>query len=186
MSVSQTLSKPRVRAYECALWFCLQSYRVTVRNGIQNSVTIANWSKTEFSAQMGSHYNEFIFVDIPPALHADDRARYAIPIDSIEVLRTFTNSLMSGNASGIGGAVTYSSDWIEAMVDATSDIEGWIARLSLSMTNDIRQSGIVSTNVSAYSGTAYVMAPHVRVNWYWVVYPMTLMIMAFCYLGQTV
>ncbi|KAI0384069.1 hypothetical protein F5Y04DRAFT_248906 [Hypomontagnella monticulosa] len=164
MSVSQMLSKTRVQAYECALWFCLKSFRVRVRGGIQNNVMLANWSKTEFSARRGSHYSEFVFVDIPPELYIQDQARYTVPTDSIKVLRSFMNSLMLGNASGIGGAVTYSSDWIEAMVDSTSDMEGWIARLSLSMTNDIRRSGSTNADVSKYTGTAYTMAPHVRVN----------------------
>ncbi|KAI0837192.1 hypothetical protein F5Y06DRAFT_93617 [Hypoxylon sp. FL0890] len=187
MSVSQTPSETGVRAHECALWFCLQSYNVTVTNGVQSSTMIANWSKTNFSSSTSGHFGEFTFVDIPPDLCVKDQTRYTVPEDSIQALKTFMDSLMVGNASTTAGTTSYSSDWVEAMHNATSNLDDWIARLALSMTNDIRQSGSFDTdNTPEYSGTAYVMASHVRVNWYFVFYPLTLMTLAFCYLAETV
>ncbi|KAI1413260.1 hypothetical protein F5Y13DRAFT_179720 [Hypoxylon sp. FL1857] len=165
MSVSQTSSETRVRADQCALWFCLQSFNVAVMNGIHSSRMISNWSKTTISSETGAQFDEFTFIDIPSDLYVRDQARYTVQEDSIQILRGFMDSLMVGNASNIAGTVSYSSDWIEAMHNATTDLDGWIARLALSMTNDIRQSGDFNTNDTLdYSGIAYVMASHVRVN----------------------
>ncbi|KAI1136083.1 hypothetical protein F5Y05DRAFT_123476 [Hypoxylon sp. FL0543] len=187
LSVSQTPLATMVRAHECLLWFCLQSFNITVTNGVQSSTMIANWSKTNSSPGTNTHFDDFTFVDIPPALYVKDQTRYTVPGDSIHALKSFMDTLTVGNASNIAGAVSYSSDWIEAMHNATTDLDDWVARLAASMTNDIRQSGSVDTNnIFEYSGTAYVMASHVRVNWYFVFYPLTLMALAFCYLAQTV
>ncbi|KAI1103602.1 hypothetical protein F4804DRAFT_342399 [Jackrogersella minutella] len=166
MFVSQISSEIRVEAYECALWFCLQSLNVTTANGIQTSTMISNWAKTDFSTEANAHFDEFTFVDIPPELYVQDQTRYSIPADSIKALRGFIDSLMAGYVLGFPGAVEYSSDWVEAMLHAIPDLDSWIARLALSITNDIRQTGGLNTNkMFEYSGTAYIMASHVRVNW---------------------
>ncbi|KAI1378585.1 hypothetical protein F4677DRAFT_411310 [Hypoxylon crocopeplum] len=186
MSASQTSSRTRIQAYECALWFCLQSLNVMVTNGTQTSSMIASWSKTSFS-ETNAHLGEYTFVDVPEELYLQNQTSYTVPTDSIQTMRGFMDSLMLGNASEIAGVIQYSSDWIEALQYAMLDLDGWISRLSLSMTNDIRRSGSIDRNrMFDYSGTAYIMASHVQVNWYWVVYPLTLMILAFCYLAQTV
>ncbi|KAI0149821.1 hypothetical protein F4776DRAFT_603331 [Hypoxylon sp. NC0597] len=187
MSVSQTSSGTQVQAHECALWFCLQSFNVTVINGVMDSTMVAIWSKTKFSSEVNAGFNEFTFVDIPPDLYVKDQTRYAVPEDSIRALRSFMDSLIVGNASSTAGTMSYSSDWVEAIHNASTNLDDWIARLALSMTNDIRQSGGLNSNIMfQYSGIAYMMAPHVRVNWYLVIYPLTLMVLAFCYLAQTV
>ncbi|KAI1077411.1 hypothetical protein F5B20DRAFT_583407 [Whalleya microplaca] len=165
MSISQTSSKTTTRAFECAMWFCLKSYNVTVTNGIQNSTIIANWSKTDLSTEMSGNFDEYEFVDVPPELYVKNQTRFAVPTDSIEALRSFMGSLMLGNASEIGGIVDYSSDWVQAMQNATSDLTSWMEKLSLSMTNDIRSSGTSdATKMLVYSGNAYIMASHIQVN----------------------
>ncbi|KAI2472607.1 hypothetical protein F4781DRAFT_420013 [Annulohypoxylon bovei var. microspora] len=168
---------------------------VTMKNGIQTSTVISNWSKTNFSTAASARSDEFTFVDIPPDLHVQNQTRYSVPAGSVQALKTFIDSLMTGSASGPIGAVKYSSDWIEALWNATPDLDAWIARLALSMTNEIRRTGTLATDTDpdtdtdrmlAYAGTAYIAASHVRVNWYWVIYPLSLMVLAFCYLAQTV
>ncbi|KAH9903731.1 hypothetical protein F4778DRAFT_781115 [Xylariomycetidae sp. FL2044] len=187
LSVAKTPARTSVQAYSCGLWFCLQSYSVIVTNGIQNSTLLANWSKTGFDGETNAHFDEYAFLDIPPELKANNQTRYSIPTDSIGALRSFMNALMLGNASEIGGVINYSSDWVQAMQNATSDLPGWMSRLTLSLTNDIRSSGTVDTSkMFDYSGTAYILASHIRVNWYWVMYPVILMILAFLNLVQTV
>ncbi|KAI1489776.1 hypothetical protein F5X96DRAFT_679525 [Biscogniauxia mediterranea] len=158
-----------------------------VTNGVQNGSVLANWSKTDFALQSSAHFDEYVFVDIPPELHVNDQTRYSVSSESIGALRSFMATIMWGNASAIAGVVDYSSDWVQAMQNATIDLAGWMSRLSLSMTNDVRVSGIFdATKMLDYSGTAYILASHVEVNWYWIVYPMILMVFTFCYLAQTV
>ncbi|KAI1638987.1 hypothetical protein F4809DRAFT_648931 [Biscogniauxia mediterranea] len=163
------------------------SSKIMVTNGVQNGSVLANWSKTDFALQSSAHFDEYVFVDIPSELHVNNQTRYSVSSESIGALRSFMATIMWGNASQIAGVVDYSSDWVQAMQNATIDLAGWMSRLSLSMTNDVRVSGTFdTTKMLDYSGTAYVLASHVDVNWYWIVYPMILMVLTFCYLAQTV
>lgn len=181
MSVSRLPSGTKVQAHECALWFCLENFIVEITNGIPNGGIIEYQVETDYSLDSRTSSDELTFAFVW------DQTYYTVPEDSIQILKSFMNELMLGNGSGSAGVADYSSVWVEAMHNAASDLDGWIARLTTSMTNDIRQTGSVGTsNVSEYSGTAYTMESHVQVNWYWVIYPLTLMILAFCYLAQTV
>lgn len=190
MSVSKSRTSASVEAYQCGLWFCLKSYELNVTNGEQETQVIGNWSKAEFSAASSSHNDEFHFIDIPSKMNTSPSTRYSVPLESIQVLESFMNSKMIGNSSNVDNRVDYSSDWILAMQNSSSDFMTWMARLTLSMTNDIRTSGALDPNNRGnqyeYAGTAYAQAPHVQVNWFWVIYPLTLMVIAFLYLMQTV
>ncbi|KAI1827489.1 hypothetical protein F4861DRAFT_536056 [Xylaria intraflava] len=187
ISSAKTPQDTVVKAHQCELWFCLQSYNVTVTNGIVNKFVTAEWSKSEFSPGSVAHYDEYIFQDIPAEMNARSNARYSVPLVSLKALKAFMNKLTLGNASQVAGAVTYDTDWIQAMEAATEDLTGWISRLALSLTNHIQLTGTVPPDGNVeYGGTAYVMASRVEVNWYWVAYPVSLMVFAFLYLLQTV
>ncbi|XDG08370.1 hypothetical protein ABKA04_007985 [Annulohypoxylon sp. FPYF3050] len=166
LSASRNFTETKVQAHECALWFCLKSFNVTVTNGVQNTNMISSWSRTDFSAENSARSDELTFVDIQPDIYVQPKARYSVPADSTRALKTFIDLTIAGNASGPADAMAYSSDWIEAT--------GTLSRAS-------------GTNKTfEYTGIAHVTSTHVRVNWYWVIYPLTLMVLAFCYLAQTV
>lgn len=190
ISVTKSRDSTSAEAYQCALCFCLQSYDLRVVDGQQTTNIIGNWSQAEFSAASSSHFDEFHFVDIPADMNANPSTRYSVPVESITVLENFMASKMIGNSSNVDNRADYSSDWIQAMQNSSSDLATWITRLTLSMTNDIRISGALDTNNRGnqyqYTGTAFTQLPHVQVNWYWVIYPLSLMILAFLYLIQTV
>lgn len=190
LSVSKSRVSASVEAVSCTLWFCLQSYDISMINGQQNTTVTGSWSAVEFSAANSAHNDEFHFIDIPTEMNADPNTRYSVPFESIEILHSFMASKMFGNSSNIDNQINYDSDWIQAMQNSSSDLPRWIATLSLSLTNDIRLSGGLDSNnlrgQYRYTGTAYAQVPHVEVNWFWVAYPLTLMILAFLYLMQTV
>ncbi|KAI0109036.1 hypothetical protein GGR51DRAFT_558834 [Nemania sp. FL0031] len=168
MASANTSRDDTVRAYQCELWFCLQSYNVTVVNGVVNRSIAAEWSKTEFVPGGSADLDEYVFRDIPPQMNAKEHARYSVPSDSLRALRTFMDNLTLGNAWQVAGAISYDSDWIQAIEVASGDLSGWISRLALSLTNEIRLTGTVQPDGnSEYRGTAYIMAPHLQVNWYW-------------------
>ncbi|KAI0452341.1 hypothetical protein F5B21DRAFT_506358 [Xylaria acuta] len=156
------------QAYQCGLWFCLRSYNVTVTNGLVDRSVTAEWSKSDFVPKSSDLHDEYVFLDIPPEMNANQHTRYSVPSDSLKTLKSFMDKLARGNASQVAGALTYDSDWIQAIEAATGNLSGWISRLALSLTNEIQLTGTVRPGGnSEYSGTAYIMAPHVEVNWYW-------------------
>lgn len=192
MSLTKSQTASTVEAHTCALWFCLKSYDISVADGRQSTSVLASWSKIEFSPASSSHNDEYHFVDIPPGMNADPDTRYSVPAEPVQVLQAFMASKTWGNSSNINSRADYSSDWIQSMQNASSDFPGWISRLSLSMTNDVRVSGGLDPtdrrqgSQFQYMGTAYIQAAYVRVSWPWVVYPLVLMVLAFLYLAQTV
>lgn len=192
LSLEKTVSRVSVNAQECSLWFCLKSYKISVIGGVQDSAMQGNWSRANFSTGSSAHFDEMMFIDIPPELGADPDTRYSVPTDAIVAMRNFMDGLMHGNASEVNGIVDYSSDLAHAMRNATTDLPGWIARLARSMTNDVRLTGDLGdaldrmSKSTEYSGTGLEMRPRVKVNWWWVIYPIVLMLMGFCYLAQTV
>lgn len=187
VSLAKTPRDIAVRAHQCELWYCVRSYNVTVTDGIVDRVVTAEWSKSEFVPNTSARLDEYTFIDIPPQMNAKKRERYTVPSDSLETLKAFMDKLMLGKASHVAGAVSYDSDWIQAIEAASQNLSGWVSRLALSLTKDIQLTGTVRPEGnSEYTGTAYIMAPHVEVNWYWVAYPVSLMIFAFLYLMETV
>jgi hypothetical protein len=191
MSLTKSQAASTVEAYTCALWFCLKSYDISVADGRQTTRILGNWSKIEFSPASSAHNDEYHFVDIPAEMNADPGTRYSVPTEPIQVLQAFMGSKTWGNSSNVDNRPDYSSDWIQSMQNASTDLSAWMSRLSLSMTNDIRVSGALDPNNRQgnrflYAGTAYVQAAYVQVSWRWVIYPLTLMILAFLYLAQTV
>jgi hypothetical protein len=187
MSLAKTPRGTTVQAYQCGLWFCLQSYKVAVTNGIAKRIVTSEWSKSDFAPKGSAHYGEYAFVDAPPEMNVKNHSRYSVSSESLETLNVFMNKLTAGNVSQVGGVVTYDSDWVQAMEAGSKDLSSWISRLALSLTKDIQLTGTVRPGSTFdYNGIAYIMATHVEVNWYWVAYPVTLMIFAFLYLIQTV
>ncbi|KAI0517130.1 hypothetical protein F5B22DRAFT_636062 [Xylaria bambusicola] len=170
-----------VQAYQCGLWFCLKSYNVTVTNGVQTRFVTREWSRSELNAQTDEHF----FVDIPPEMNAQQYARYSVPLGALSALRAFIDKLTLGNArtSQATDVVVHDTDWIQAIEAATKvDLSVWISRFAHSLTQHIQLTGTVQPNKNSdYNGMAYIMAPHVVVNWYWVVYPISLMFLAFVY-----
>ncbi|KAI0200855.1 hypothetical protein F4808DRAFT_450582 [Astrocystis sublimbata] len=186
MSSAKTPRDNVVHAYQCALWFCIQSYNVTITNGLVDTSVIGEWSKSDIVPESSDLHAECVFTDIPSEMNAKEHARYSVTLESVKTLRSFMDRLTLGNGSQAAGTLTYDSDWIEAIEAATGNLSGWISQLALSLTREIQLTGTVrSGGKSDYSGTAYIMAPHVEVNWFWVAYPVSLMILAFLYLMQT-
>ncbi|KAI1436868.1 hypothetical protein GGR50DRAFT_686212 [Xylaria sp. CBS 124048] len=186
MSSAKTPRNTAVRAHQCGLWFCLQSYNVSVTNGVVSKVVTATWSKAELAPESSAHFEEYVFEDIPTEMNAKEHARYSVSMDALRPLKVFVDKLTRGNASQVAGIVSYDTDWIQAIEAASKDLNGWISRLARSLTNHVQLTGTVRPNANdAYAGTAYIMASHVEVNWYWVAYPVSLMILAFLYLLQT-
>ncbi|KAH8682211.1 hypothetical protein BX600DRAFT_492281 [Xylariales sp. PMI_506] len=190
MSLSKGVSVIEVEAYSCALWVCVKSYNTSVTEGQQHTVILGNWSQIEFAPATSAHKDEYNFINLPDDMNAYDGARFSVPTDAITVLADFMKSLTWGNASDVDGIPDYSSDWIQAMQNASLDLTAWMDRLSRSMSNDFRSSGGFNPSNKLgqfqYTGAVYIQASYVHVNWLWMIYPLSVMLIAFLYLAQTV
>ncbi|KAB5578350.1 hypothetical protein GE09DRAFT_1199650 [Coniochaeta sp. 2T2.1] len=176
-------------ANQCALWFCVQEYLLSVSEGQTNSSLLATWPTTQFESASSSHPAWYRFVDIPDSFNVQPpSAIYAVTGDAISVLRGFAAGLTSGTVAINANVLDFSSDWIEAMWNATSDLDSWMETFTLAMSNEIRQRGKVdySSGNNHYNGFATEMAPFIRVQWLWMVYPGELIAGSLWFLSHTI
>ncbi|KAI1818186.1 hypothetical protein GGS20DRAFT_344398 [Poronia punctata] len=186
MSAANMPQGRKVQASQCELWFCLQSYNVTVTHGVVDRVVTMGWEKSGISSYGNGQSDEYVFLDIPPEMNASNDSRYWVPLDSLRALNTFIDQLLRGDASLIEGEMTYESDWIQAIEAASGDLPGWIAKLATSLTNNVQLTGAVrEKGNSRYHGTASIPVYRVQVNWSWIAYPVILTVLAFIYLMET-
>lgn len=186
LTVTSTGTSINTTANECALWFCLHAYDITVSEGQTNSSLVGSWSTTELEYGSSTHGTRYRFIDIPASFNNNNSTAYAVTQDAITVLRDFMASLTSGTVTINANVLDYSSDWIEAMWNATSDLDSWMATLTLALTNEVRQQGTVDPRGSNYRGYAMQLAPFVRVQWLWLIYPGILIIGSLYFLSHTI
>ena len=181
---------PEVSAYECAAWFCVHSYLVNVTEGRPYQFLYGNWSNTSVSFPSSSHGAEYVFVAIPEDFNAATGATYAVSYEAMSALRTFMKATMSGTVIIEPAMVDYSSDWAEAIWNSSSSeggLSSWISTFVLSMSSEIRQRGIIhSPQTKQYSGCALQLAPFIRVQWLWTVYPGALILLSLWFLCYTI
>lgn len=97
------------------------------------------------------------------------------------------DSLTRGRFEHASEVINFSSDWIEAMWQATADLGTWIDKLSLSFTNEIREHGTVrDPSRTNYEGSASKLANYVHVQWYWMTYPALFFVFSLYYLVSTI
>ncbi|PHH69719.1 hypothetical protein CDD80_6550 [Ophiocordyceps camponoti-rufipedis] len=102
-------------------------------------------------------------------------------------LRGFLESLTSGTFEHASNIINFSSDWVEAMWQATGDLDVWIDALCLSLTNEFREHGRIRDPYETYyEGSASKMANYVHVKWLWMAYPILILFTSLYYLIVTV
>ncbi|KAK0731355.1 hypothetical protein B0H67DRAFT_69886 [Lasiosphaeris hirsuta] len=181
---------------ECALWFCIQALSLNTTEGTQSETVMANWSTTALKqGGSGAHGAEYVFVNIPSSqLNVDNGTRYAVTHEAITALRGFMTAITSGTVHADASALDYTSDWVEAMWNATTggmdSLDRWIATFAASMTTEIRRSGNPSSSNAGsgkrYDGSAMQLAPFIRVQWYWLAYPAFMIVLSVYFLLHTI
>ena len=174
---------------ECALWFCIQSFSISVNGGSQTETVVGNWSTATMRRDSSSHGAEHIFVDVPAdQLNVDNSTRYTVTHEAMTALRLFMTGVTTGTVYADVSRIDYSSDWVMAMWNASSHLEDWIATFAESMTNEIRRHGTFGASGAnrRYDGYATQLAPFIRVQWFWLIYPCVMIFLSLYYLFQTV
>ncbi|KAK0629998.1 hypothetical protein B0T17DRAFT_206942 [Bombardia bombarda] len=176
-----------VTGNECALWFCIQSYSVSVSDGKQNETVEGTWSTTTLQHGSGIRGTEYVFVDVPEGLNTDNGTRYSVTHEAMTALRGFMAGVTSGTVSADVNVVDYTSDWVEAMWNATNSLQDWISTFADCMTVEIRQNGKTSgQQTSKYNGSAVRLAPFIRVKWHWMIYPGVMILLSIYFLFHTI
>ncbi|UNI23685.1 hypothetical protein JDV02_009491 [Purpureocillium takamizusanense] len=177
----------RATGARCTLWFCLKTFNITVFDGRPSQALVAVWNETQFEAATSAHQDEHVFVNMPTLMDLPERSRYSVSAKALGALRSFMNTLISGSFERNPGLDNYSSDWIEAMWRATGDLNSWIDKMTLIMTNEVREHGTIrDPSGMKYEGSASKLASYVHVQWYWMIYPGIFFLISLYYLVGTI
>lgn len=183
--IQQDSEEIAIDGNECALWFCIKSYSVSVNGGIQNESLVGNWSST--AVGHGDTGAEYGFVNIPfEQLNVENGTSYAITHEAMTALRLFMVGIITGTVYADVSKIDYSSDWVEAMWNASSRLPDWIESFAASLTGEIRKHGVLRSSLGAYEGNATQLAPIIKVHWPWLIYPCAMILVSVLYLFNTI
>ncbi|KAM7224419.1 Protein of unknown function (DUF3176) domain containing protein [Rhypophila decipiens] len=190
LSVSRPVGQDlEVTGQECALWFCVRAFDIKVEAGKQTQNTIADWSNATLQHVNGFHGSEYVFNKVPDKFNVDNTTRYSITNPAMIALRGFMADVTSGTLTADLSRLDYTSDWVEAMWNASDSSGEWIENFAHSLTVEIRHHGRTSNNGQnsiRYTGKAKQMAPIVKVKWFWVLYPGLMLLASIYYLFHTI
>ncbi|OLN92819.1 hypothetical protein CCHL11_06705 [Colletotrichum chlorophyti] len=185
--VEKTRDETKTIGQECALWFCMQSYDITVNESRQNQTMIRIWNSTRFEDSNSAHGDEYVFIDIPADMNVPRESRYSISSRALEVLQKFVEPLVEGTSEKQYTIINFSSDWAEGMYNARLNLPSWIRRFSTSLTNEVRLHGQVRDKERhRYDGRAYDTAQVIIVEWKWLMFPTGLIVVSIYYLFHTI
>ncbi|KZL66175.1 arginase family protein [Colletotrichum incanum] len=187
LSVMKTRKETKTIGQECALWFCMMSYDITVTESRSNQTITSIWNTTQFETSNSAHGDEYVFVNIPADMNVLKESRYSISRKALAALRRFVDPLVDGTYEKQYTIINFSSDWAEGMYNARRNLPLWIYRFSLSLTNEVRLNGQVRGKQRyQYGGRAYKVAQMIIVEWKWLLFPTGLIIISIYYLFHTI
>jgi hypothetical protein len=178
--------------HECALYFCINTYNVSVINSIPNTTTISSWTSDFGTPTVGGALQPKGMegtVDAVLERPSDDISgnhSYRIPAGSLANLKAWLNVTMQGTMNTTFSVVSeaqWANDEVQAL-NGTADWSGLMNSLAVAMTTYIR-SAKHPGSVAKVVGAAYKMETYVHVQWYWLGLPVGLVGMSIIFLLAT-
>ena len=77
-------SNSKVSAQQCAFWYCVQTYNVTVVNNIQNQTVVETWSEI-----VNDLTGDLNFTNIPRSMNTDPNTNYTVSSTSLSKIFPF-------------------------------------------------------------------------------------------------
>lgn len=164
-----------VTAFECALWYCVQAYNITMNNSRQTQSPAKSWS-TISPSDDSSDSDNLTFTNIPSDFNIAPDAQFVVGELTVNAVKTALIGYLNGTVyGGTANEESYSSDFMQAIWNSTSHIDTWISNLALSMTNDMLQTEPASSS-TLYAGTVYRYTGFIQVRWAWLTFPIVIVL----------
>lgn len=165
-SFKSATPKPPV-AHECALWFCIQAYNVSMTNGQLTQSTIGSWRKLTPNHLSQSMMQNF--TKTPAEFNVPPNAQFLVAAGSfferllddvfpMSVEQSEGDNTYHGLSQGLWGSFDHRDSYIE--------------NFARGLTQAIRQSAYTSPLTDIYYlGTAFKDEVYVKVRWAWLAFP---------------
>ena len=187
---------PPIQAHSCALWYCVQTYRTRVHNGILTQGIIANHSSVTkpayASESFASRYN---FTKIPAAsANIAPNTTFTFTEGTIvafqdqdfwSVVVTFGNVEDGDAANWIYGDSDSSDSAQRSQSQSMFTVTNWeyfTDKLALSLSNNVRATGTSKTPIDHYGGQEYSQIAYVHVRWAWISFPAAMYVASVAFL----
>ncbi|KAK2606369.1 hypothetical protein QQS21_003188 [Conoideocrella luteorostrata] len=165
MMVSNRTTGTKSSAFQCGLWFCVKLYALAVEEGKATQTIVGVFNDTHFETTSGTDPDEHVFDHPQMSTHYPPNIKHSVSDRAVKAIRSFMDSLTQGHFQYAPTAIYFSSDWIEAMWQASADPESWVNRISRSLTNEVRVHGrIQELHSKQFEGHASRMAGYVHVQ----------------------
>lgn len=168
-------------ALECAMWYCVNEYTVSVTDGVVNQSTRSSWRN---DSALPSQSSDLEYS--PPDFFANDaKGNNSFTVSNLAAMAL--NSFMSESFTGSGGlnesGSAFSSDVMQALYN-TQSLAVRIENLATSMTNNIRQHDCGGSDPAV--GIAWETSTYVHVRWAWFAFPVALVVLSLVLLLGTI
>lgn len=184
-------------ATQCDLWFCVQTYKVSIQNGIEEVFTKSEWSTAtpyELNFTLSPGNADMIsvrnFTDISdPAIDSD--AVYSVSYANAQAISLAFKNLVSGSVAWNGhwAAYRYTSDGTQSIWQSRHNLSSWIDTVASGITTVIRDNATVADPEGSglkYAGHATMTKSFVKVRWAWILYPSAMLIIGILHFLATI
>ena len=185
-----------VRAYECALWFCLQAHRTNISLGIADQGAVSQWNmarglKAFYGIGISTIYS---FTDIPAEFNTEPDVKSGVGSHALQAAQTGIQELLFGTViAQNAGEVSYfgplgnNLDGLRGLWNASANMEGWMGNLTRSLSNNVRLTGSTrQINGTKYDGVAWTEEAYIKVQWLWIIFPWALVLVSIGFLLITI
>jgi hypothetical protein len=150
-----------ITASECALWFCVQAYNISVENSRQSQSLVKSWSTIADTEPFDGISNR-TFIDIPADFNVSPNTTFYVGGESVRAIKEALPQYLEGTVLN-GDGYQYSSNYIEALWNASSNMDALVSNLALSITNGmILQQPALSSAPYYSTRYRYLSFVHVR------------------------
>lgn len=178
---------------ECALYFCVNTYNLTVQNSVVNTTVISSWTSDTGTPTVGGALQpngmegtQDAILQRPPTAQGGNDT-YQIPAGTLATLKSWLNVTLQGtyNTSfSIFNGTAWPSDALQAL-DGTTDWGGLIANISTAMTSYIRDPVESDSATDVVNGVSHTVETFIHVKWGWLGLPVGLVGMSIVFLVAT-
>lgn len=189
--------KQTLQAWQCALYFCLQTYNASVTNGVPVEDVVSSWSSDLGTPlptikQFPTDYvdtDDATFTRPVDSLVKGGNDTFFIPSGTIAAMATYLNRTMSGSQlmqhSETDNINKWPNDVMQAL-NSTVNIASLMDGLATSVTGFMRQSdnrGNLKDRTT--TGVALKHETYLHVRWAWIVLPAVALILSVLFLIMT-
>ena len=164
-------------AVECAMWYCVQTYRASVENSVMSQEALVSWRND--SATLDQPSDLFYNVSAYNLSMGTDTNMFKVSYLAAKALNSFMARTFTGNGGMNTTGSAFSSDIMQALYN-TDNLTARIGNLAISMSNNIRQQN--DTVASPSHGTAWKSETYVHVRWAWLSFPIAVIALALAFL----